>query len=133
MRFSWQIFSKEEKRMNDTITIGTEFLSERCTVVTLTGRFDAASANALKETFRRVIGGAVNCVIVDMEGVTFIDSAGLSAFITALRLVRGVGGRLVICAMQSQAHAVFVLTKLDQIVSIYPTRQAAVAAVGSRK
>jgi len=114
--------------MNDTIAISTEFISQTCVVVTLSGRFDAASANVLKDTFKGIIGGTITRVVVDMEGVSFVDSAGLSALITGLKLIRDIGGRLTICSLQPQAKAVFELTKLDQIVGMYPTRQSAIAA-----
>ena len=115
--------------MNDTIVISTELIGQQCIVMALTGRFDAASASALKDAFRETIDGGVTRVVVDMAEVSFIDSAGLSALITAQKMTRAIGGRLVACNLPPQASAVFELTKLDQTVGLYPTRQAAIAAV----
>ena len=113
--------------MEDTITIRTELVSENCIQIALAGRFDATSVNTMKEVFKDLIGGAVNQVIVDMDQVSFVDSAGLSALVSALKLVRRIGGDLVIAGMQPQAKTVFALTMLDQVIPIYANRQEALA------
>jgi len=118
--------------MEDTITVRTELVSENCILISLAGRFDATSMNTMKEVFKDLIGGAVNQVIVDMAQVSFVDSAGLSALVSALKLVRRIGGDLVIAGMQPQAKTVFSLTMLDQVIPIYANRQEALTALGQQ-
>ncbi len=115
--------------MDDTITIRTELLSENAILIILGGRFDATSVNPMKEVFKDLIGGAITEVVVDMQRVTFIDSAGLSALVSALKLVRRIGGDLCIAGMQPQAKTVFSLTMLDQVIPIYPDRESAIASL----
>jgi len=112
--------------MDDTISISTEQVTEKCALVVLSGRFDAGTANVLKDVFYDVIAGNTRHVIVDMAKVTFIDSSGLAAIVSALKMLRRVGGSLLLADMQPQARMVFSLTMLDQIISIYPSRQAAI-------
>jgi anti-sigma B factor antagonist len=112
--------------MDDTISISTEQVSDKCALVVLSGRFDASTANVLKDVFYDVIIGNTTHVIVDMEQVSFIDSSSLAALVSALKMLRRVGGSLLLAGMQPQARMVFSLTMLDQIISIYPSRQAAI-------
>jgi anti-anti-sigma factor len=118
--------------MEDTITIRTELVSENCILINLAGRFDATSVNTMKEVFKDLIGGAVNQVVVDMSQVSFVDSAGLSALVSALKLVRRIGGDMVIAGMQPQAKTVFALTMLDQVIPIYADRQEALSALNQQ-
>jgi len=118
--------------MEDTITVRTELVSENCILISLAGRFDTASVNTMKEVFKDLIGGAVTKVIVDMSQVSFVDSAGLSALVSALKLVRRIGGDMVIAGMQPQAETVFSLTMLDQVIPIYADRQEALTALSQQ-
>jgi len=112
--------------MDDTISISTEQVSEKCALVVLSGRFDACTANVLKDVFYDVIVGNTRHVIVDMANVTFIDSSSLAALVSAPKMLRRVGGSLLLADMQPQARMVFSLTMLDQIISICSSRQAAI-------
>ena len=117
--------------MEDTITVQTELVNDHCCLIPLAGRFDATSVNVMKEVFKDLIGGAVTQVIVDMAEVSFVDSAGLSALVSALKRVRRLGGDMVIAGMQPQAKTVFSLTMLDQVIPIYTDRAEALAALRS--
>lgn len=111
--------------MDDVITISTQRINEDCSIITLAGRFDAGTTNILKEVFSDVIGGSTRYVVIDMEQVSFIDSASLSALVSAQKQVQRVGGSLLLAGLQNQPRTLFSLTMLDQLISIYPDRQAA--------
>jgi anti-sigma B factor antagonist len=115
--------------MGNTITIRTEVADETCVVAVLAGRVDAGSVRILKEVFEEIIGGSIRYVVVDMERVSFIDSAGLAALVSGLKLARRLDGKMVLAAMQPQAQTVFSLTKLDEVLDIYASRQEALKAI----
>jgi len=113
--------------MNDVnITIRTERVNEQCSSVVLAGRFDARNAQTVKETFKQLIDEGTTCLIVDLAEVPFIDSAGLTALVSALKLIRRGGGSLLLSGIQPQARTVLSLTMLDQVFTIYPNIEAAV-------
>ena len=97
----------------------------RRAVFMLDGRFDAGNADAVKEALKQTIGSGVRQVVVDMTQVPFIDSAGLSTLVSALKMSRRAGGDVVLAGVQPQTLTVFSLTMLDKVFAIYPTCQSA--------
>jgi anti-anti-sigma factor len=90
-------------------------------VVHLGGRLDITSAAEAKRLFAETVQGGSPRLVVDLAGITFIDSSGLSALVSGLRASRQAGGDLRIAAAGEQPKAVLALTSLDQIFRLYPT------------
>jgi len=118
--------------MNDVnIVIQSKQLDKHSASVALVGRFDARNAQMVKETLRQLVDGGTTHLIVDLAQVPFIDSAGLATLVSILKLVRRVGGSVLLTGVQPQARTVFSLTMLDQVFTIHPTVEAALASLGS--
>lgn len=91
----------------------------------LDGRLDAATSPEIKTALHRLIGEGHLHIIIDLQKVPFIDSSGLAALVSGLRLAREKGGNIVLSGVQSQASVVFRLTMLDRVFSIYTTSEDA--------
>jgi anti-sigma B factor antagonist len=113
------------------ITIRTEQVNEYCASVVLAGRLDARNAQTIKETLKQLIDGGITYLVVDLAQVPFIDSAGLAALVSALKLTRRVGGNVLLSGVQPQARTVFSLTMLDQVFAIHPSVEAAVNSLAA--
>ncbi len=116
---------------DDNIAIRSELIDEDRASVALVGRFDARNAQTVKEALKQLVDGGATYLIVDLAEVPFIDSAGLATLVSALKLVRRVGGKVLLAGVQPQARTVFSLTMLDQVFTIHPTVEAALASLGS--
>ncbi|HYS97911.1 MAG TPA: STAS domain-containing protein [Candidatus Dormibacteraeota bacterium] len=97
------------------------------TVVAPTGRLDVAGAPALKEAISEVVKNGPPRIVIDMEGVSFVDSTGLGSVISALKQVRGSQGELRLAAPNQQARLVLELTTLDRVFPYYATVEEALA------
>lgn len=95
-------------------------------IVNLRGRFDAHMAPQLKDWQDSTTDR--NHVVVNLAGVTFIDSSALAMLVRGLKRCRQQGGDVHLCAMQPPVRIIFELTKLDKAFRIFPTEQDAVAA-----
>jgi anti-sigma B factor antagonist len=91
------------------------------TVVVPSGRLDVAGAPALKEAIGEAVKNGLPRLVIDMEGVSFVDSTGLGSVIAALKLVRGSRGDLRLAAPNQQVRVVLELTTLDRVFAYYPT------------
>jgi anti-sigma B factor antagonist len=60
-------------------------------------------------------------IVVDLGQVTFIDSSGLGALISALKATRQAGGDLRIADVPEQVMTVLRLTNLDRVLRVHPT------------
>jgi anti-sigma B factor antagonist len=67
-------------------------------------------------------------LVVDLSGVSYIDSAGLGAVIEAMQEVEAYGGKFALAGMQETVRSIFKMLQLDQVFSIFPDVDAALAA-----
>jgi anti-anti-sigma factor len=68
-------------------------------------------------------------IIVDLSGVSFIDSSGLSALLTASARARERGGSLALVLGDGEPPSIFRFRGVDRLLALYPSRDAALAAV----
>jgi anti-sigma B factor antagonist len=89
-----------------------------CTVA-LDGEVDVYTAPRLKEELVTVIEGGCSHVIVDLEGVGFIDSSGLGVLVSALRRARERDGAVRIVCTRESILKIFRITGLDKVFPIF--------------
>lgn len=94
-------------------------------IIYLKGRLDATSSSIVKAALKDLLENGQLKIIVDLHEVPFIDSSGLAALVSGLRVAREKGGNIVLSRIQVQAETVFRLTMLDRIFTIQPTPEAA--------
>ena len=70
-------------------------------------------------------------LVVDLTAVTFIDSSGLSALLTASASARAQGGALALVLAQGQPPSIFRFRGVDRLLALYTSREDAVAGLGS--
>lgn len=92
-------------------------------ILELSGRFDAYEVPSMTEWFDDRPN--VKHVVVNLSGVTFIDSSGLSSLVRGMKHCRQNDGDLVICNAQQAVSIIFELTRLDKAFAIYDDEQSA--------
>ncbi|NJD33518.1 MAG: STAS domain-containing protein [Betaproteobacteria bacterium] len=89
---------------------------------------DAGNVKAFKDRMIPVLEDHQS-VLLDMSGLTFVDSSGLGALLSCLRTVNNKKGQLKLFAMAKPVQALFELVRMHRIFSIYNTRDEALAAL----
>jgi anti-sigma B factor antagonist len=110
--------------MNTTTTP----LDDRTVLVQLEGRLDMASAPGLRPPLQEAISSGHNRVVLDLEGVEFMDSSGLGQVISGLKVARQAGGDLRLARVPEQVRMVLQITTLDRILQPYDTVEQAMEA-----
>ena len=105
--------------------ISQQPLEDNIILIRLSGRLDARTSPNVRAFLQKLIDKEQLKIIVDLEQVPFIDSSGLAALVSGLRVAREKGGIIVLSGAQSQAQIVFRLTMLDRVFSIHPTYEEA--------
>jgi anti-sigma B factor antagonist len=95
------------------------------TVVAPTGRLDVAGAPTLKEAISEALKNGPPRVVLDMEGISFVDSTGLGSVIAALKQIRSSQGDLRLAAPNQQVRVVLELTTLDRVFPYFSTVEEA--------
>ena len=57
-------------------------------VIGVSGRLSAVSAGEVKDTIKNQVEAGHNGLLIDLSGTDFIDSSGLSALVSGLKLTR---------------------------------------------
>jgi anti-sigma B factor antagonist len=86
---------------------------------------DASNVRDFKDAAQSMIHDHTK-VVLDMSGVKFVDSSGLGALISCLRLLNGKKGDFRLCCMSTTVRALFELMRMHRVFSIFDTRQEAV-------
>ena len=110
--------------------IRTEQLSDEGYVISLAGEVDLYAAPEFKQQLLEVIGQGGKDVVVDFSDATFIDSTALGVLVGGVKRLRWNDGRLSLVCNDRTITAIFELTSLDRVFTIYPSRDEAVATLG---
>ena len=98
------------------------------TVIAVGGEIDVYTAPKLREKLISLVEAGSYQLIVDMEGVEFLDSTGLGVLVGGLKRVRAHDGWIDLVCTQSRILRIFRITGLNKVFSIYDTVAEAVAA-----
>jgi len=103
--------------------------TERCRVVTPYGEVDAHSAPTLRQAISdELLEPGVTHLVVDLSRTTFLDSSALGVLIGAFKRMRERSGRLDVVQPPAALRRIFEITALDRILSLYESREQALAS-----
>ena len=94
--------------------------------VMVTGRLNGATISEFKRHMASMVDDGKKKLVIDMSGVVFVDSSGLSALISGLKIAREAGGWLKLASLQDQPLSVIKLMLLDRVFEILPSAEAGV-------
>src|ERR1700756_1093477 len=98
------------------------------TVIAVSGEIDVYTAPKLREKLISLVEDGSYQLIVDMEGVEFLDSTGLGVLVGGLKRVRAHDGWIDLVCTQGRILRIFRITGLNKVFSIHDWVPAAVTA-----
>jgi len=98
-------------------------------VLALDGRIVLGEeSNALREKVKSLIAEGKKKIVLNMNNVTFIDSAGLGTLVALHHSAKSNGAQLKLCHLGTKFREVLQITKLLTVFDVYDTEAAAVAS-----
>jgi anti-sigma B factor antagonist len=94
-------------------------------LVSVSGELDLYVENELRDTLASAARLDVSTVVVDLSGVSFLDSTACGILVAETKRLRHVGKGLVLVSNGNFAAGVLGVAGIDQIVPVYPTLHAA--------
>jgi anti-sigma B factor antagonist len=107
------------------LTVGTATFGS-WSVVTATGEVDLSSASLLREAVGVLLFADRADLVVDLTGVTFLDSTGLGLLVGAAKRARSAGGTLRLVCDNARVLRLLRITGLDKTLPLYPDLASAV-------
>jgi anti-sigma B factor antagonist len=91
-------------------------------------RLDIAVASDFRNALLELIQGGRRNLVVDLKGVSFIDSSGLGALVSALKTLKANGGNgdVRLAEVQEPVVALLEIIRLNRVFSSYPSVENAV-------
>lgn len=106
----------------------THLVRDEIDVVGIVGRLAMADAAAVREQLKTIIEQGRGRVLIDLGGLTFMDSSGCSVLISAFKAIRGKSGRLVLSNLSPEIQSLIELTRLNEIFEIFADTDIALAS-----
>jgi anti-sigma B factor antagonist len=91
-------------------------------------RLDASLAVGFKDKVSAFINSGNRAIVINLSSVNFIDSSGLGAIVSCLKLM-GPKGRLALFGLSAPVVSMFKLTRMDRVFALYTTEEQALEAV----
>lgn len=98
------------------------------TVLDVKGEVDLDTAPALKGALADAIKDGASNIVVNLEGVEFLDSSGLGVLIGGLKRCKEAGGMLALAGPRRPVRKVLTITGLDKVFPIHDSVNEATSA-----
>ncbi|MEV6341823.1 STAS domain-containing protein [Actinoplanes sp. NPDC051851] len=118
------------QRARKRSTMQASVTDHRCDVAVLhlRGELDADTAGRLYTTLADLLERPVPRIVVDLTGLRFCDSVGLSAFITSKQVIAARGGWLSFAGADDFLTQLMKTVGLSRYFAIFPEVEDAIAA-----
>ncbi|MFH8469184.1 STAS domain-containing protein [Streptomyces sp. NPDC017991] len=89
-------------------------------VLEITGDLDYETAPELRGAVKDLTLAAGQLLVLDLAGLDFCDSSGISALLSARSLAIGQGGHIALAAVPANTARILGVVGLDQVFTIHP-------------
>lgn len=96
--------------------VSTEKIEPDIVVVRPVGRLDMASSPELEAVIQRSLTAGDLRIVIDLQGVDFLDSSGLGVLVSCLKEARRSGGDIRVASPAEQPAMVLRLSNLDRLL-----------------
>ncbi|MGH2839843.1 MAG: STAS domain-containing protein [Solirubrobacteraceae bacterium] len=100
-------------------------------VMNVRGEIHVSTAPEFSQRLTTAIEAGKTAIVLDLSGVEFIDSTGLSVLLNGLRRVNQLHGRMALVCANPTVLRLFQITNLDSTFDIFGDRESAIAHVTS--
>ena len=95
------------------------------------GRVDGANAREFQDALETLLKDNVSAMILDLENLSYISSAGLRVILLISKQLQGKGARFGVCALSGAISEVFQISGFDKIIPTHAAQSDALTAFGS--
>ena len=96
-------------------------------VVKAEGRVDGANAPEFQDELEAAIEETDRVVVLDMEQLSYISSAGLRVILLTARTLRQQDAKFAVCSLADPIREIFEISGFDKIIAIHASQAEAVS------
>ena len=95
-------------------------------VVTAAGRFDSETSPSLDAALTNILG-TKNKIVLELNGVEYLSSAGLRAIVKALQAAQATGGGVKLACAPEPVETILRTVGMMEMLKMYPSVNEAIA------
>ncbi len=99
--------------------------NDQSVLLHIKGEVDLYSSPQLRKEMMEQIKKKAPLILINLEGVRYMDSSGVATLIEGLQHCKKYKGRFALFGLQENVKEVFELTRLDKIFEIHKDRESA--------
>ncbi|QXJ39731.1 Anti-sigma F factor antagonist [Parageobacillus caldoxylosilyticus] len=126
--FSLSEMNKEE----NAVSLMMDFEVKRdVLIIRLSGELDHHTAEELREKVTDTLEReAIRHIVLNLEGLTFMDSSGLGVILGRYKQIKNLGGEMIVCAVSPTVKRLFDMSGLFKIIRLENNEQFALQTLG---
>ncbi|MCI0653714.1 MAG: STAS domain-containing protein [Methylococcaceae bacterium] len=97
-------------------------------VVDIAGRLDSLTVGYVNDEMGRIVQSDPTKILVNLEKLDFISSAGLRVLLVAAKLQQSYGGQFKICNANPSVRSVLESSGFNSLISLYPSESEAIGS-----
>ena len=113
------------------VTMDVRKVSDRVSVIDIKGELTAFAEGVLMEAYAQASDGRVRAIVLNFEGLEYMNSSGIGLLVTLLIRINREKQRLLTYGLSDHYRSIFQITRLDDAISIYDSEKEAIRATDS--
>lgn len=98
-------------------------------IIDLSGEIDGAAEDMIEAAYTSAEGGDPTAILLNFEGVTYINSKGIALIVLLLARAKKAGHRLLACSLTDHFREIFDITRLSDYIGVCPDENTALDKV----
>lgn len=113
---------------NNQVELQTDRV-EGALLISVVGRVDGTNAQEFHKGLDEEISGSDNPVVLDLEKLSYISSAGLRSILLIAKTLQGRNTGFMLCSLPGPIKEIFEIAGFDKIIDVLESRSDAIATI----
>ena len=110
------------------VTMDVRRVGEAVSVIDVKGELTAFAEDVLMDAYNQASDGRVRAIVLNFEGLEYMNSSGIGLLVTLLIRVNREKQRLLTYGLSEHYRSIFQITRLDDAIGIYDSEEEAIEA-----
>jgi anti-sigma B factor antagonist len=113
------------------VTMDVRRVNDNVSIIDVKGELTAFAEGVLMDAYNQASDGKVRAIVLNFEGLEYMNSSGIGLLVTLLIRVNREKQRLMTYGLSEHYRSIFQITRLDDAIAIHDSEDDAVKAAGA--
>src|ERR671916_2779720 len=113
------------------VTMDVRKVNDAVSVIDVKGELTAFAEGVLMDAYKQASDGKVRAIVLNFEGLEYMNSSGIGLLVTLLIRVNREKQRLLTYGLSEHYRSIFQITRLDDAIGIHDSEEEAIEAANT--